>query len=125
MKKAVFIVEKTNTGYSAYAEDYNAATTGDTYKELKVNMLDALNTLLEHEGKKLATMNDITVKFDLQQFLSYYNGINISIISKKYNLNNSLISQYKSGEKFPSEEQARKVIESIKSYGQELASIDL
>lgn len=125
MKKAVFIVEKTNTGYSAYAEDYNAATTGDTYKELKVNMLDALNTLLEYEGKKLATMNDITVKFDLQQFLSYYNGINISIISKKYNLNNSLISQYKSGEKFPSEEQARKIIESIKSYGQELASIDL
>ncbi|WP_336689384.1 MULTISPECIES: hypothetical protein [unclassified Chryseobacterium] len=76
-------------------------------------------------GKKLATLNDITIKFDLQQFLSYYNGINISIISKKYKLNNSLISQYKSGEKYPSEEQARKIIESIKSYGEELASIDL
>jgi len=125
MKKAVFIVEKTNTGYSAYAENYNAATTGDTYEELKINMLDSLNLLLEHEGKKLATLNDITIKFDLQQFLSYYNGINISIISKKYKLNNSLISQYKSGEKYPSEEQARKIIESIKSYGEELASIDL
>lgn len=125
MKKAVFIVEKTNTGYSAYSENYNAATTGDTYEELKINMLDSLNLLLEHEGKKLATLNDITIKFDLQQFLSYYNGINISIISKKYKLNNSLISQYKSGEKYPSEEQARKIIESIKSYGEELASIDL
>lgn len=125
MKKAVFIVEKTNTGYSAYAEDYNAATTADNYEELKENILDSLNTLLEHEGKKLATINDITIKFDLQQFLSFYNGINISVISEKYNLNNSLISQYKSGAKFPSEQQAKKVFESIKAYGKELAEIDL
>ena len=125
MKKAVFIVEKTNDGYSAFAENYNAATTGDTYEELKQNILDSLNTLLEHEGKKLATFNDITIKFDLQQFLSFYSGINILAISKKYHLNNSLLSQYKSGDKYPSEAQAKKIINSIKSYGKELAEIDL
>lgn len=125
MKKAVFIVEKTKDGYSAFAENYNAATTGDTYEELKQNILDSLNTLLEYKSKKLATFNDITIKFDLQQFLSFYSGINILAISKKYNLNNSLISQYKSGDKYPSEVQAKKIIDSIKSYGRELAEIDL
>lgn len=125
MKKAVFIVEITNTGYSAYADNYDVGTTSDTYKELKENMLNSLNSLLEEEGKKSATFEDLTIKFDLQQFLSYYSGININVISKKYNLNNSLISQYKTGEKYPSEKQARKVIDSIKSYGKELANIDL
>lgn len=125
MKKAVFIVEKTNTGYSAYAEDYNAATTGDTYEELKQNMLDSLNTLLEHEGKKSANADDITVKFDMQQFLEYYSGLNILNISEQIGMNNTLISQYKSGKKYPSEQQARKIIEGIRSYGRELAAIDL
>ncbi len=125
MKKVVFIVEKTKTGYSAYAEDYNAATTSSTYEELKENILDSLNTLLEYEGKKLAKIDDITIKFDMQQFLNYYKGINVLDISEKIGMNNSLISQYKSGKKYPSESQAKKIIEGIKSYGKELASIDM
>jgi len=125
MEKAIFIVEKTNTGYSAYAENYNAATTGKTYKELKNNMLDVLNLLLEHEGKALATEKEITVKFDLQQFFDFYKGLNINALSKKIGVNNSLISQYKSGLKMPSEKQAQKIFAGIKSYGNELASIDL
>ena len=62
--KTTFIVEKTNTGYSAYSEDGSIATVGDTYKELKNNMLEALNMLLEEENKPLATEKDIVVKFD-------------------------------------------------------------
>ena len=53
--KYIFIVEKTNTGYSAYAENANVATVGDTYAELKENMLEALNMLLEEEQKPLLT----------------------------------------------------------------------
>ena len=102
--KYIFIVEKTNTGYSAYAENANVATVGDTYAELKENMLEALN---------------------LAQFLEYYNGINILSLSQKIGVSNSLISQYKTRKKYPSEKQAQKIFQGIKSYGMELASIDL
>lgn len=123
--KTVFIVEKTHTGYSAYSEDGRVATVGDTYQELKSNMLEALNLLLEEENKALATPKDIVIKFDLAQFFEYYNGINILALSEKVGLNNSLISQYKTGKKYPSEKQAKRIFEGIKSYGAELASIDL
>ncbi|MDY3521309.1 helix-turn-helix transcriptional regulator [Riemerella anatipestifer] len=123
--KTTFIVEKTNTGYSAYSENGNVATVGDTYKELKENMLEALNLFLEEENKPLATAKDIVIKFDLAQFLEYYNGINIVALSEKIGVNNSLISQYKTGKKYPSEKQAQRIFKGIKSYGTELASIDL
>ena len=123
--KYIFIVEKTNTGYSAYAENANVATVGDTYAELKENMLEALNMLLEEEQKPLAKENDIEIKFDLAQFLEYYNGINILSLSQKIGVSNSLISQYKTRKKYPSEKQAQKIFQGIKSYGMELASIDL
>ena len=123
--KTTFIVEKTNTGYSAYSEDGSIATVGETYKELKNNMLEALNMLLEEENKPLATKKDIVIKFDLAQFFEYYNGINILALSEKMGINNSLISQYKPGKKFPSEKQAQRIFEGIKSYGKELSAIDL
>lgn len=123
--KTIFIVEKTNTGYSAYAENANVATVADTYAELKTNMLEALNLLLEEEGKPLATEKDIVIKFDLAQFFEYYNGINILALSSKIGISNSLISQYKTRKKYPSEKQAHKIFQGIKSYGNELAAIDL
>ena len=88
-------------------------------------MLEALNMLLEEEQKPLAKENDIEIKFDLAQFLEYYNGINILSLSQKIGVSNSLISQYKTRKKYPSEKQAQKIFQGIKSYGMELASIDL
>ncbi|MDO5104466.1 type II toxin-antitoxin system HicB family antitoxin [Capnocytophaga sp.] len=123
--KTTFIVEKTNTGYSAYAENANVTTVGDTYAELKENMLEALNLLLEYEDKPLATEKDIVIKFDLAQFFEYYNGINIFALSKRIGISNSLISQYKNRKKYPSEKQVQKIFQGIKSYGSELATIDL
>ena len=62
--KTIFIIEKTQTGYSAYAENAPVATVGDTYSELKENMLEALNLLREEEGLPLATLEDIEIKED-------------------------------------------------------------
>lgn len=125
MKKAIFIVEKTNTGFSAYAENYGASTTGGTYKELKKNMLLSLNTLLEYEEKKLATANDIVVKFDMQQFFEYYSGVDIVGISKKIGISKPLIKQYRDGVKYTPEPQAFKIIKGMQSYGKELANIKM
>lgn len=49
MKKISIIVEKTETGYSAYAEDYPVYTVGSNLDELKSNILEAINLYFEEE----------------------------------------------------------------------------
>ena len=49
--KIEMIIEKTNTGYSAYADKYPVYTVGTSLEELKINMLDALNLFFEPKGK--------------------------------------------------------------------------
>ncbi|MCB4235194.1 hypothetical protein LDL59_09065 [Kaistella anthropi] len=55
MKNYKFVVERTQTGFSAFAEDENLPvfTTGKDFEEIKTNILEALNLYLEHAGKKL------------------------------------------------------------------------
>jgi hypothetical protein len=48
--------EKTKTGYSAYADNfdkYPVSTTAKTLSALKLNMIRALNTGLEYKGMPL------------------------------------------------------------------------
>ena len=42
-KKIEIMVERTKTGYSAYAQNYTVATTGDDLVELKSNMVESIN----------------------------------------------------------------------------------
>ena len=43
--KIEVIVERTKTGYSAYAEKYPVYTVGKSLQELKSNILEAVNLL--------------------------------------------------------------------------------
>lgn len=62
--KVEMIVEKTTTGYSAYAENCPVYTVGTTLKELKVNMLEAINLYFEEQGK-IVTETDLKITLDL------------------------------------------------------------
>lgn len=126
MKKIVFIVEKTKTGYSAYAKDdkYPFGTTGTTMKELKDNMINAANTWFEHQGLALVNPGDIAVKIDLPQFFEYYKAIDVTGLSEQLGMNRSLLAQYKSGTKQPSEKQTEKILSGIKALGRELSSLE-
>jgi len=126
MKKIVFIVEKTKTGYSAYAKDdkYPITTVGDTMDELKANMMDAANSWFEYKGLPLVGPGDIAVKIDLPQFFDYYKEINASALAERIPMDRSLLAQYKSGAKHPSEKQVQKILSGIKSLGRELSSLE-
>jgi len=66
MEKIVFIVEKTNTGFSAYAEDferYSVGTTGSDLEGLKKNIFEAINFHLEEEGIQVDN-GQIILKYD-------------------------------------------------------------
>ena len=68
MKKIEMIVEKTSTGYSAYAAKYALYTVGSGLWELNGNMIEALNLYFEDEGRTI-TEADIKVTSDHQHLV--------------------------------------------------------
>jgi hypothetical protein len=126
--KVSFIVERTSTGFSAYAADFSnlpVATTGGTMTELKENILDAVNLYLDYTGKEPVTAEDISASLDLPQFFEYYKVINAKVLSSRIGINNTLLSQYVNGVKKPSEKQVKKILDGVKELGKELAGLEL
>ncbi len=128
MKKIVFIVEKTSTGYSAYAEDFKkipAATSGNNLVELRRNIVDAYNSVAEYNGWKEVDIDAITVQLDLPQFFKFYKVINISGLSNRIVMSNTLLSQYIHGQKKASEKQIARIMTGVKELGKELANLEI
>jgi transcriptional regulator with XRE-family HTH domain len=128
MNKIVFIVEKTGTGFSAYAEDFDkipAGTTGDTIAELRTNIEDAYNSVAELKGWPEVTIDQITVKYDLAQFFEYYKEISAKGLAQRIGMSSTLLSQYVNGKKIPSDKQVKKILLGIQELGRELATLEL
>jgi len=123
-KRFKFIIEKTETGFSAFTEDYPIFTTGKTITELQNNALEATQLYFEEQEEKI-TMEKLKFEFDFQQFFQYYNVINAKILAQKIGMNATLLSQYVSGKKKPSDVQTEKILTGIHQIGQELAELNL
>ncbi|WEA02915.1 helix-turn-helix domain-containing protein [Mucilaginibacter sp. SJ] len=126
-KPIKFTVEKTNTGFSAYAEINGggiAATTGENLNELKENALEAYNALAAEMAKKEVDINDIKLVYDIPQFFEFYKVINASQLAGRIKINRGLLSQYINGNKIPSDEQARKILQGVNALGRELAEVE-
>jgi predicted RNase H-like HicB family nuclease len=122
--KLKMIVEKTNTGFSAFCEEQPIYTTGESVAELINNAHEAVQLYLEDETHKVAP-GDIRFEIDFQQFFSYYKVLNASFLAEKIGMHPTLLSQYIKGHKKPSEKQTRKILEGIHQIGRELAEINL
>ncbi len=120
--KITIIVEKTKTGYSAYAEKYPVYTVGKTLGELKSNILEAVNLLLEKAGKSV-TENDLKIVLDLPQFFEFYKVINAKALSERIGMNQSLLAQYIKGVKKPSPTQTNRILKGVQQVGRELAGM--
>lgn len=123
-KKIEVIVEKTDTGYSAYNEEMGVFTTGQAIQELQTNLLEALNLALNDTGY-FVTHENIQLKLDLKQFFQYYRVLNATFLAKRIGMNPTLLSQYVRGKKQPSSKQIEKIIKGIQSIGKELSEISL
>lgn len=127
MRKVKFIVERTKDGYSAWNEDLSngiAATMGDNIAELRANAVESFNLLIAETAKKPVTEDNIQLVFNLSQFFDYYNVINVRGLAQRMGMNYTLLSQYISGTKTPSEKQTKKVLEGVKQLGRELYEAD-
>lgn len=123
-KKIKLIVEKTNTGFSAFSEEFPIFTTGRTIPELMENALEAANLYLEDEKVTLSQEN-LKFEIDFKQFFQYYRVLNSKLLAKKIGMNPTLLSQYVQGRKKPSETQTEKILSGIHQIGQELSEINL
>ena len=123
-KKIKMIVEKTETGFSAFAEDYPIFTTGRTISELIDNSYEAANFSFEDEKVQI-THENLRFEIDFKQFFQYYKVINSKFLADKIGMNPTLLSQYVQGHKKPSENQTEKILLGIQQIGQELSEINL
>jgi predicted RNase H-like HicB family nuclease len=123
-KKINMIVEKTETGFSAFSKDYPIFTTGRTISELIENAYEATNLFFEEEKLKISREN-LKFEIDFKQFFQYYRVLNSKFLADKIGINPTLLSQYVQGHKKPSETQTEKILLGIHQIGQELSEINL
>lgn len=120
--KIQVIIEKTKTGYSAYAEKHPVYTVGGSLEELKANILEALNLYFDKQGKTVTEL-DLKITLDLPQFFEFYKVINAKALSERIGMNQSLLAQYIKGIKKPSSTQTQRILKGVQQVGKELASI--
>ncbi len=123
-KKIKMIVEKTDTGFSAYSIDFPIFTTGSNITDLIDNAQEA--TSLYYADQQITiTPENLKFELDFRQFFQYYKVINSKFLADKIGMNATLLSQYVTGHKKPSESQTEKILMGIHQIGQELSEINL
>lgn len=120
--KIEMIVEKTKTGYSAYAEKYPVYTVGKTLDDLKSQIIEALNLYLKKDGKTVSE-KDLKLTLDLSQFFEFYKVINAKALSERIGMNQSLLAQYIKGIKKPSAAQTNRILQGVQQIGRELSEV--
>lgn len=117
-------VIKEDTGYSATATngDRHIFTEGETFDELKANILDAVNLAFE-DLNFIYTIDEIKLTLDLQSFFDFYKVINAKALSARIGMNQSLLAQYISGSKKPSTLQRQRILKGVQQIGRELSEI--
>ena len=123
-KKIIMIVEKTETGFSAFSKDYPIFTTGRTISELINNAFEAANLCFEDQLIQI-THKNLKFEIDFKQFFQYYKVLNSKFLAEKIGMNPTLLSQYVQGHKKPSDSQTEKILTGIQQIGKELAEINL
>ena len=121
-KKIVVIIEKTDTGFSAYAKDHPVFTTGSTMNEVIDNCIEAFSLYFENREFDPA---GLSFEIDFQQFFRYYKVINSKALAEKIGMNPTLLSQYVRGHKKPSPNQSKRILYGINRIGQELAEMSV
>lgn len=122
-KKISMILEKTDTGYSAYSKNQPVYTTAGSMTELIFNAKEAVE--LYQEGRDTNTNYEMTFEIDFRQFFQYYRVLNSKFLAERIGMNPTLLSQYVQGRKKLSEKQKDKILAGIQQIGKELAEISL
>ena len=122
-KKIRLVVEKTDTGFSAYCKAYPVYTTGHSFTELLTHAVEAMNLYLSKTNTRVSVTN-MEFEIDIPQFFQYYRVINSKFLARRIGMNESLLSQYVHGVKKPSAAQTNRILAGIREIGQELSNLN-
>ena len=125
------IIEKTSTGFSAYAKEINGlATVGNNISEIKENFNEVLQyhvEYLQEQGEKVA-ITDFTISYqiDLEQVFEYFSVINKSAFAEHYaEMNQSLFRQYTKGLATLSSDKMLQISKGLHKLADELSDLTL
>ena len=133
--KNIVILEKTSDGgFSAYLPELpGCVSTGESIDEIKTNIREVVDFHIE--GMQIENLPvpdrfagefDLTYKMDVASLFEWFSGIlTKSGVSRITGMNPSLISQYVSGIKTPSNKQTKKIERALHNLGHELLEIEL
>jgi predicted RNase H-like HicB family nuclease len=119
-RKISVVIEKSKTGFSSFCESFPVYTTGATMNELIDNTVEAFSLYFETDD---FDPSQIGFEIDFKQFFKYYKVLNSKALAGKIGMNPTLLSQYVSGHKKPSQKQSRRILYGINQIGQELAEM--
>ena len=118
-KLITMVVEKTNTGYSAYAKEAAVFTVASDLNELYENTEEALSLAFDRQVRR----DEFQLHIDLPQFFKYYRVLNAKFLAERIGMNPSLLSQYVSGTKVPGPKQVHRILTGIHEIGKELSDL--
>ncbi|OXB25116.1 hypothetical protein B0A80_02480 [Flavobacterium tructae] len=129
--KITAIIEKTPTGFSAYAKEIvGLATVGSSISELKQNFSEVLQYHVEYlqEQGEIVTIGDFSISYeiDLEQVFDYFNVINKSAFAEHYaEINQSLFRQYTKGLAPLSGDKMERISKGLHKLADELSDLTL
>ncbi len=117
-------VIKEDVGYSAntLVGKMFIATQGESFEELKTNIIEAVNLSFEEKGFTY-NIEEIQIIYDLQSFFEFYKVINAKALSERIGMNQSLLAQYIKGIKKPSRNQTKRILNGVQKIGRELTEV--
>ncbi len=134
MNQINVIIEKTNTGYSAYSPDITGCiATGENVSEVKEQFSGALEFHrdgIKEDGETLpeALQSEYTLNFtiDLPTFFAWMHGVMTKTgIANIADMNRDLVNHYANGRRKPSQKQLFKIETALHKLGHDLLGVQL
>ncbi len=132
-KKLTIILEKGNDelwGRIDSPGSFLLTTVGNSVEEVTANLRDLVADFLENEGQELVEWRGISesdisyqVEYDLTAIFEVFTAIKMSAIALSAGINPSLVRQYATGKKHPSERQAKRIEMAIQELGTQLMHV--
>ena len=130
---ALVIIEKDENGFGAYTDNLETVLYGDgkTVDEAKQSLMECYQEFVgmyKDDGVPVPDyLNDLKFeyKYDISAMFNVFDFLNASKFAVRVGISPSLMRQYKSGDTYISQKQAKKIEAGLHKIGQEFLSFTL